>query len=312
MEPMRIALACAGEIGYRALDRVVGSEAATITTVFSYPVEAPQGEYFERIRELCEQKGIPFFAARDLSAARVGELWGSDPPQYLIAIKWRSMISSALIEQIPGGLIVFHATLLPKYRGFAPLAWPLINGETETGVTMFYAAEEVDSGDIIDQRRIPILPDDDAGDLEGKVSETVASMLDDNLPLLAAGTARREVQNHAEATYCVWRSAEDGVIDWSLPTTRISNLIRALARPHPGAFTTLNGQRLTVWRAEPEANPRRYVGSIPGKVERIEPGRGVNVLTGDGILRLVEVQLEGQPPASAWEVITRLRTHFGR
>jgi methionyl-tRNA formyltransferase len=312
VRPVRIALLCAGEIGHRALTRVIGSGSAAVDAVFSYPVEPPQAEYFDRIQELCQQHGIAFFPARDLTAGLVDELWGASPPRHLIAIKWRSMISSAVIERIPGGLIVFHASLLPRYRGFAPLAWPLINGEKETGVTMFHAAEEVDSGDIIDQRRIPILASDDAGDLERKVSETVALMLEENLPLLAAGTARRKAQIHAEATYCIWRSPEDGEIDWTLPTTRIHNLIRGLARPHPGAFTTLRGERLTVWRAEAEENQRIYVGQIPGKVERIVPGRGVNVLTGDGVLRLLELQRDGEPPEPAWKIITRLKTHLGR
>jgi methionyl-tRNA formyltransferase len=209
-----------------------------------------------------------------------------------------------------GGLVVFHASLLPKYRGFAPVNWPLINGERETGVTMFYAAEEMDAGDIIDQRARTITDEDDAGTLDCWLNETVEQMLDENLPRLAAGTAPRIKQDHAQATYTIWRSPEDGRIDWRQPTRSIFNLIRGLTAPYPGAYTLLDGRKLIIWSAEIEREPRRYVGRIPGKVERLIPGAGVNVLTGDGVLRIKRVQLEGQEPQHATEVIRRLKTHF--
>ncbi|MFN2597841.1 MAG: methionyl-tRNA formyltransferase, partial [Pyrinomonadaceae bacterium] len=176
--------------------------------------------------------------------------------------------------------------------------------------TMFYAAEEVDAGDIIEQRARPITGEDDAGTIDAWLNETVERMLAENLPRLAAGTAPRVAQDHARATYAVWREPEDGRVDWSQPTRTVFNLIRGLAHPYPGAYSRLDGRKLTIWSAEIEREPRAYVGRIPGKVERILPGEGVGVLTGDGTLRLKRVQLEGEEPRRADEVIRRLKTRL--
>ena len=215
-----------------------------------------------------------------------------------------------MVDAARGGLVVFHASLLPKYRGFAPVNWPLINGERETGVTMFYAAEEMDAGDIIEQRPRAITDEDDAGTLDAWLNETVESMLEENLPRLADGTAPRIAQDHSQATYAIWRSPADGHIDWSRPTREVFNLVRGLTSPYPGAFSTLDGRKLVVWSAEMEREPRTYVGRIPGKVEHIIQGEGVNVLTGDGTLRIKRVQLEGEEPRRADEVIRRLKTRL--
>ena len=175
---------------------------------------------------------------------------------------------------------------------------------------MFYAAADVDAGDIIEQRERSITDEDDAGTIDAWLNANVEEMLKQNLSRLADGTAARTPQDHEQATYTIWRSPEDGRIDWRRPAREIWNLVRGLTRPYPGAFTVLGGRKLIVWSAELETNPRRYVGSVPGKVERIFPGLGVNVLTGDGTLRLKQVQFENDEPRNAAEVITRLKTKF--
>ncbi|HYY99756.1 MAG TPA: methionyl-tRNA formyltransferase [Pyrinomonadaceae bacterium] len=305
-----VALLCAGEIGYRCLRRVVESRAARLAAVFSYRVEPPQGEYLEKILDLARSRGAP---AHDVAGFRQEQfraaLEGLDL-DLLVAVKWRTMIPQGLIEAARGGLVVFHASLLPKYRGFAPVNWPLINGERETGVTMFYAADEVDAGDIIEQRARAITDEDDAGTLDAWLNETVERMLEENLPRLAGGTAPRVPQDHSRATYAIWREPEDGRIDWGRPTREVFNLVRGLASPYPGAFSVLEGRKLVIWSAEIEREPRAYVGRNPGKVERIIPGEGVNVLTGDGTLRIKRVQLEGDEPRRADEVIRRLKTRL--
>jgi methionyl-tRNA formyltransferase len=304
----RVALLCAGEIGYRCLQRILEAEAAVVCAVASYRVEPPQGEYLDRIRELCERRGVPFYETVVVGSGELGDLWEKLGLDYIFAVKWRTVIPRRVVAAARGGAIIFHASLLPKYRGFAPVNWPLINDEEQTGVTMFYAAEEVDSGDIIDQRERVITDADDAATLDAWLNATVERMLEENLPRLVLGTAPRRRQDHAQATYTIWRSPEDGHIDWAKPTRAVFNLIRGLTSPYPGAYTMLDGRKLVVWSSEIESEPRRYVGSIPGKVERVIPGVGVNVLTGDGILRLKRVQLEDGEPRNAAEVITRLKT----
>lgn len=307
---INVALLCAGEIGYRCLRRVLESRAARLAAVFSYRVEPPQGEYLEKILDLARSHGVPAHDVADFRQEHLHSLLASLELDYIIAVKWRTMIPKSVVDAARGGLVVFHASLLPKYRGFAPVNWPLINGERETGVTMFYAAEEMDAGDIIEQRARAIEDDTDAGTLDAWLNETVESMLEENLPKLADGTAPRIAQDHTQATYAVWREPEDGHIDWSRPTREVFNLVRGLTSPYPGAFSLLDGRKLVVWSAEIEREPRTYVGRNPGKVERIISGSGVNVLTGDGTLRLKLVQLEGEEPRRADEVIRRLKTRL--
>ncbi|HVF44338.1 MAG TPA: methionyl-tRNA formyltransferase [Pyrinomonadaceae bacterium] len=305
-----VALLCAGEIGYRCLRRVLESRAARLAAVFSYRVEPPQGEYLEKILELARGQGVPAHDVAGVGQGQLKEALKGLDLDYLVAVKWRTMIPKGVVEAARGGLVVFHASLLPKYRGFAPVNWPLINGERETGVTMFYAAEEMDAGDIIEQRRRAIADEDDAGTLDAWLNETVESMLEENLPRLADGTAPGIPQDHSRATYAVWREPEDGHIDWGRPTREVFNLVRGLTSPYPGAFSLLDGRKLVVWSAEIEREPRTYAGRIPGKVERIIEGSGVNVLTGDGTLRIKRVQLEGEEPRRADEVIRRLKTRL--
>lgn len=307
---INVALLCAGEIGYRCLRRVLESRAARLAAVFTYRVEPPQEQYLEKILDLARGHGVHAQDVVGFRPERLHSLLGSLKLDYIVAVKWRTMIPKSVVDAARGGLVVFHASLLPKYRGFAPVNWPLINGERETGVTMFYAAEEMDAGDIIEQRSREITDDTDAGTLDAWLNETVESMLEANLPRLADGTAPRIAQDHSRATYAVWREPEDGHIDWSRPTREVFNLVRGLTSPYPGAFSLLDGRKLTVWSAEIEREPRAYVGRIPGKVERILPGEGVNVLTCDGTLRLKRVQLEGEEPRRADEVIRRLKTRL--
>ena len=305
-----IALLCAGEIGYRCMRRVVESDAAQLRAVFSYRVEPPQDGYLELIQELGRQHDMQVYEATDVSHERFRGLWEKLQLDYIFAIKWRTMIPRPVLDAARQGVIVFHASLLPKYRGFAPINWPLINGEEKTGVTMFYAAEEMDAGDIIEQRERLICDADDAATLDAWLNTAVEQMLEENLPRLSSGAAPRIKQDHTQATYTIWRSPEDGHIDWSQPTRKVFNLIRGLTSPYPGAYSILDGRKLIIWSAEIETEPRHYVGRIPGKVERLMPGVGVNVLTGDGILRIKQVQLEGDEPKHATEVIRRLKTRL--
>jgi methionyl-tRNA formyltransferase len=307
---IKVALLCAGEIGYRCLRRVSESRAARLAAVFTYRVEPPQEEYLEKTVELARSRGARAYDVASVGQEKFRAALESLDLDLLIAVKWRTMIPQSVIDSARGGLVVFHASLLPKYRGFAPVNWPLINGERETGVTMFYAAAEVDSGDIIEQRARAITDEDDAGTIDAWLNETVEAMLEENLPRLASGDAPRVPQDHAQATYAVWRDPEDGRIDWSMPTRAVFNLIRGLTSPYPGAYSLLEGRKLVIWSAELEREPRTYVGRNPGKVERIIPGEGVNVLTGDGTLRLKRVQLEGDEPRRADEVIRRLKTRL--
>jgi methionyl-tRNA formyltransferase len=185
------------------------------------------------------------------------------------------------------GAINVHGSLLPKYRGRAPINWALVHGETLTGVTLHYMDEWADHGDIIAQRAVPIALEDTALTLSLKLTAAAREMVRDTYPLIASGRAPRVPQDHAAATRFGRRRPADGLIDWGASAWRIYNLVRAVAHPFPGAFTYWRGRRVLVWEARPPRD-RRSSGP-PGQVLGANAARSLAVATGDGVLEIARL-----------------------
>ena len=224
----------------------------------------------------------------------------------MLVVSWRYMIPPRVYRRPRLGTFVLHDSLLPTYRGFSPTVWSIINGEDHTGVTLFEIAEEVDSGDLVDQQRVPVGLDDTIAVVIERVTQTYLDLLERNLTRLIDGSAPRHPQDHSQATYTCKRNLEDNRINWSASSSKIHNLIRAVSWPYPGAYTTLAKRMLRVWSAQRLADFRSYVGRIPGRIVEIRGGEGSVVLTGDGALLLTQVQLEGGEVVRANEVLTGL------
>lgn len=209
-------------------------------------------------------------------------------PQILLALGWYYMLPRCVRAAVPLGCIGIHASLLPKYRGGAPIIWAIINGETETGATLFYLDDGVDSGDIIAQARFPIEREDTCASVYEKATRASSVLLRTYLPRLAEGTAPRIKQNEAEATYVPQRRPDDGRIDWSWDAERIERFIRAQTRPYPGAFTYLQGRKVTVWKARVSERSSRHA-RCPGRIVPEVPGAddACGVWCADGRLLLI-------------------------
>ena len=177
--------------------------------------------------------------------------------------------------------------------------WVLIHDERETGVTLHYMEEKPDRGDIVAQRAVPITDDDTALTLFRKMTEAAALLMRESYPLLVSGHAPRLPQVQAQASYFGGRKPEDGRIDWSQPARAIFNLVRAVTHPYPGAFTSWQGRRLYLWEARP-APTAQPATAAEGTIIATEPE--LQVQTGNGPLRLLRVQLEGEPevPGTEW------------
>ncbi len=200
----------------------------------------------------------------------------------------------------PKGTINLHASLLPKYRGAAPINWAIINGENETGVTTIFIQEKVDTGDLILQKRLPIGDEETAGELHDRLAASGAEVLLETIDSIAHGTAPRRTQT-GEPSRAPKLTKELMQIDWQRPAARIKNLIRGLC-PSPGAFTFLHGKILKILRARLTA-VSEPVGK-PGEVIRVELKTGqIVVATGVGDLEIIELQLEGKRPMSAKEYL---------
>lgn len=215
------------------------------------------------LRELGVEFGVPVTEVN-------GKLGGHEAafkalaPDFILAIGWYHMIPSPILKLPPKGTAGIHASLLPKYRGNAPLVWAMIEGERETGVSFFYFSEGVDEGDLIGQKAFPIEREDTIAEVLAKATEASIELLLETYDAIARGTLESVPQDHTMATVYPPRKPEDGEIDWAWPAERIRNFIRAQTRPYPGAFAIIEGKKVTIWDASVEETRE---GGTPPKPE---------------------------------------------
>ncbi len=225
---------------------------------------------------LARQRGVEVTTAALADPAVTARVAAAEP-DFLFSFYYRSMIAAGVLAIPRRGALNLHGSLLPRFRGRAPINWVLVQGETTTGVTLHYMDEKPDHGDIVDQEAVPIDFEDTARSLFDKAAAAARVLLRRALPRLAAGTAARRPQAHEQASYFGRRTPADGRIDWSWPALRIHNLVRAVSRPYPGAFTEVAGRRLLVWSARPAVASSldastRPPAAAPGTV--LGPGAG--------------------------------------
>jgi methionyl-tRNA formyltransferase len=216
-------------------------------------------------------------------------------PELIVVVAFGQILCERVLAAPSKGAVNVHGSLLPKYRGVAPINWAIINGETETGVTTMFMARKVDAGEIILARSTPIGPTETAGELYARLAVIGGDLLGETLDLIAAGTAPRVRQDPALVTYAPKLKREHGAIAWNEPAARVFDRIRGVT-PWPGAHTGFRGKVLQVLRSEPgDATGRR---GEPGAIVALD-SRGVEVAAGDGTVRLLEVKPEGKAAMEA-------------
>lgn len=263
--------------------------------------------YFENTIAILEQNRIKH--KTNLNNNNILKNIISYEPDYIISFGYRRMISNNIMEQARIAVLGTHFAPLPRYRGFAPLNWVLINGEKKTAVNLFYITNEVDAGDIIEQREILIEEFDDINSLYDKCLHTFKDILEKQIPNMENNMLQGIPQNHKNATYTCSRNPDDGLINWNDTSKNIYNLVRALTYPYPGAFTFLDGKKLFIWKCS-IFNIPHYEGKIPGKVIQIRNG-SVVVLTEDGALKIEKVQFEDDDIQDASNVVKSIRVTLG-
>lgn len=285
-----------GCVGFDALLRH-GFEIAAVLTHRDDPGEEV---WWESLAERAGRRGIPvhFPEKGAMRSPELAELVASYRPELIFSFYFRFMIPAGVLELAPLGALNLHGSLLPAYRGRAPVNWVLVNGEEETGVTLHYMVAKPDAGAIVDRERVAIGFSDTALILFRKLELAAVRLLDRALPLLREGRAAAVPMDLAAGSYFGGRTPEDGEISWAWPALRIYNLVRAVTHPYPGAFTFLEGRKLFIWWATPcplEA------GAEPGRVVETAPD-GVLVATGEGGLLLARCQIEGMAECDAREL----------
>lgn len=241
-----------------------------IAAVFTHADDPKENTFYGSVAQLCARKGIPVHAPEDANHPLWIERISKLNVDYLFSFYYRHLLGEQLLACASKGAFNLHGSLLPHYRGRAPANWVLVNGETETGVTLHRMVKRADAGAILAQQRVAIERADTALTLHTKLRDAAANLLRDALPLLAQGKLTETAQDDTQASYFGRRTPADGLLDWKRPAEQLFNLVRAVTQPYPGAFCPVGEHKLIVWSADVVAGNE---GIAPGRVISSDPLR---------------------------------------
>ncbi|TDJ02372.1 MAG: methionyl-tRNA formyltransferase [Caldithrix sp.] len=297
MAVCRIAFVGCVKEGKECLQEIIAA-GGDVVAIFTFTDEiAAKTSGAVSFEDISEQHEIPLYKIKNTNTPETAQLIKEINPDVIFVIGWTRLVSAEILTIPKYGCIGMHASLLPKYRGRAPVNWALINNEKLTGNTMILLDDGVDTGDILLQRSISITLADTCGTLYDKVADAGREMIRESIPHLQKGELSRTPQNHDQATVMPKRTPEDGVIDWTKPALELFNWVRALTHPYPGAFTYYQSKKLFIWDAQiahfslQECNSELLKNTVPGMV--ISTADGITVSTGEGeILSLRALNFE--------------------
>ena len=283
-------------VGARCL-RVLRAHDIDVPLVVTHDDDPAEVLWFERVADVADDLGIAYAAPADANDPAFIAQVAALAPDFIFSFYYRRMLSEQLLATARRGALNMHGSLLPHYRGRAPVNWAVLRGERRTGATLHYMAAKPDAGDIVTQQAVPILPDDTAREVFDKVTVAAEICLDAVLPALVAGTAPRRPNDIAHGSYYGGRCPEDGRIDWSRDARSIHNLVRAVAPPYPGAFTTVAGRLARVLRTRLPADAAAWKPGTPATLA-IDGGAMIATCGGATVLRVdaLEVESELQSP----------------
>jgi methionyl-tRNA formyltransferase len=256
------------------------------------------------VKELARALGIPVHQPEKLAEADVRPLLEAAGAEAAVVVAYGLKIPDWLLALHPRGAINVHGSLLPAWRGAAPVNRAIVEGDAETGVTTMLLASRMDAGPVLMQRRTPIAPEETAGELSARLAELGAVLLVVTLDGLVSGTVQPRPQDDAAATFAPKMTKEDGRVDWSRPALQVVNLVRGV-NPWPGAYTHRDGRPLKIWRAAAAARPAGApAGAAAGTILAASLHEGLIVACGAGeAVALLSVQPEGKKPMPAPEYL---------
>lgn len=266
-----------------------GHEVVLVVTQPDKPKGRGKAMQAPPVKECALEHGIEVFQPQKVKETANIEYLRKYEPDIIIVAAFGQILPKSILDMPKYGCVNVHASLLPKYRGAAPIQWAVINGDEVTGVTTMLMNEGLDTGDMIAKRQVRLAEDETGGSLFDRLAETGALLCVETMEMLEKGTAEFTPQNSEEATHTAMIRKELGAIDWTKSAVEIERLIRGL-NPWPSAYTRLDGKTFKIWKAqvvEGAANVK------PGVIFRIEKNN-MYVQTGEGALSLLEVQLEGK------------------
>ena len=288
------------------------AEVTDLVAVVTQP-DKPKGRGRELtpppVKVWAEARGLPVFQPEKLRDGVLAAELRKLAPDVAVVAAYGSILPTELLELPRRGCVNVHASLLPKYRGAAPIQWAIADGETETGVSLMRMDEGLDTGDVISMMKLPIADDDTCASLHGKLAELGGEIIRRDLVAYVEGALDPVPQDHGSATLAKILDKEEGRIDFRMPAKRIVDRLRGFT-PWPGAFTWLGTELLKVHAAAPAVRPAGTEGAAPGEVIALKP---VLVAAGEGTaLELIEIQPENKRRMAASECVAGRKITLGQ
>jgi len=271
------------DVGVRCLKTLLSGD-VEVPLVVTVPDDPHERQWYANVAATAQDYGLTVIAPAEANSLELERTLSEIRPDFIFSFYYRALLGAPLLRAARLGALNMHGSLLPKFRGRAPVNWAILKGERETGATLHYMLERADAGDIVDQLAVPILEDDEAREVFAKVTVAAETILARSLPALIEGRAPRRPQPLEPRQYFGRRRPEDGRIDWRWPARQIHDLVRAVAPPFPGAFAQVGAQRWQIHRTR-LTGERAAHGTAP----RLYAEHGeCRIVCGDGaILRLL-------------------------
>ena len=293
---MRVVFMGTPDFAVPTLQHLIHSEFSVVGVVCQPDRPSGRGKKIQwgPVKTAALAQNIPVFQPEKMKAPEFLKTLRSWSPDVIVVAAFGRILPQVILDLPPKGCVNVHGSLLPKYRGAAPIQWAVMNGEAETGVTIMMMDAGLDTGAILEQAVMPILAEDTAGDVASRMAEMGGSLLVPTLQRWVTGSIAPQEQNEAHSTLAPILKKEDGLLDWSQSASSLANRVRGLS-PWPGGYTFVNGERWGIWKVqveEQEDSPSatsNHAKHAPGKIVGVTK-QAIHVQTGHGVLQLIEIQ----------------------
>jgi methionyl-tRNA formyltransferase len=280
------------EVGYECLELLL-ARGDNVVALITHEDNPDEKIWFKTPAVAAREHGVTVRTPAGVNTPEWIEKIAALRPDLILSVYYRNMICAPILALPRLGAFNMHGSLLPRYRGRAPINWAVLHGEPRIGMTLHRMVQKADAGPVVDQEGVDLGPRDTAEQAFRKVLPWARRVLERQIDALLAGTARETPQDESQATYFGGRRPEDGRIAWTQTNREIFNLIRAVTDPYPGAFTDVGPARLMAWWAEPDSPATRGLRGRPGEIVSVSP---LVVATGGGLLELTRTEWRGTLP----------------
>jgi methionyl-tRNA formyltransferase len=282
------------EVGVRCVRELL-AQGMEIPLLFTHRDDPKESQWFASVLELAAAHGVRAVTPDSPNTEKWLAEGAALKPDFVFSFYYRHMLDAQWLKLPRQGALNMHGSLLPKFRGRAPVHWAILKGETLTGASLHYMVDKPDAGDLVDQQAVAILENDNALDVSVKVAAAAEEVLRRSLPRLIAGTAARQPLDLARGSYFGRRGPEDGRIDWRQGAKVIHDFVRAVAPPFPGAFTDIDGARIGILETRLDVRPAAAAGAVP-RLYHADGGWYVDCIDGKR-LKILQLAVNGEPVA---------------